>query len=88
MRKRRDERENRLRLTGVRCAGHLRYRVNGRPDGVNDVVPLRGLTAAGGSRQGEWAMTTALTRIPAQPPMRLAGVSAFILFVVILILPH
>lgn len=33
-------------------------------------------------------MTTALTRIPAQPLMRLAGVSAFILFVVILILPH
>jgi hypothetical protein len=33
-------------------------------------------------------MTTAQTRVPSQPLMRLAGVSAFILFVVILILPH
>jgi len=47
-----------------------------------------GLDARGGTRQGGWAMTTAQTRISAQPLMRLAGVFAFILFVVILILPH
>ena len=33
-------------------------------------------------------MTTAQTRIPALPLLRLAGVSAIILFVVITILPH
>jgi hypothetical protein len=33
-------------------------------------------------------MTTARTRIPALPLMRLAGVCAIILFVVIAILPH
>ena len=33
-------------------------------------------------------MTTAQTRVPLQPLMRLAGVFAFILFVVVLILPH
>jgi hypothetical protein len=33
-------------------------------------------------------MTTALTRVPAQPLTRLAGACALILFVVISILPH
>jgi hypothetical protein len=33
-------------------------------------------------------MTTALTRIPVQPPMRLAGAFALIISVVVLILPH
>jgi hypothetical protein len=38
--------------------------------------------------QGEEAMTSAQTRVPAQPLMRLAAACALILFVVILILPH
>jgi uncharacterized protein YjeT (DUF2065 family) len=33
-------------------------------------------------------MTTALTRIPAEPPLRLAGAFALIISVVVLILPH
>jgi hypothetical protein len=37
---------------------------------------------------GEWAMTTAQTRISGQPFMRLAGACALIFSVVILILPH
>jgi hypothetical protein len=37
---------------------------------------------------GEWEMTTAQTRVPGQPLVRLAAASALILSVVILILPH
>jgi hypothetical protein len=33
-------------------------------------------------------MTTAQTRMPVQPLLRLAGACALILFVVVLILPH
>jgi hypothetical protein len=33
-------------------------------------------------------MTTARTAIPTQPPLRLVGMCAFILFVIVVILPH
>jgi hypothetical protein len=33
-------------------------------------------------------MTAARTTIATQPPMRLAGMCAFILFVIVVILPH
>jgi hypothetical protein len=62
--------------------------VTGRPDSVNGNVRLSGFDKPGGSGHGGWAMTTALTRIPAPLPMQLAGVCAFIISFVVLILPH
>jgi hypothetical protein len=67
--------------------------VNGRPDSVNGNVRLSvsvhpGFDKTGGSGHGEGEMTTALTRIPAPLPMQRAGVCAFIISFVVLILPH
>ena len=55
---------------------------------MSDIGPEMSLLfdKRGNDMQGVSAMTTAQTRIPASP-IGLAGVSAFIIFVVVLILP-
>jgi hypothetical protein len=50
-------------------------------------ITLSDLTNPRRSGQGGWAMTTALTRVPAQP-LRLAGAFALTILVIIAILPH
>jgi hypothetical protein len=57
---------------------------------VNGVVPLFTLDAEPGvvQSQDSMSMATTRTRLSLQPLMRLAGASAFILFVAIFILPR
>jgi hypothetical protein len=66
-----------------------------RPDGRNPIVRFFALAAQVRfdrrriDRQGERAMTTAtLSRAPSSPIIGLAGAFAFIISVVVLILPH